>query len=383
MANPEHVELVKQGVEAIAAWRAAHPDGRLDLEKAELEGIQLCGANLQGARLHEAHLQGANLSAANLQHAGLRDAQLVGADLRGARLQRSRLVKTNLMQANLAWARFYRAHLHGVYLQEANLENANLQDAYLLWASLVQARLHGAYLDRAEMQWANLQAANLHQARLQGVNLQEAVVGHTGFEQTCLHGALGLDTCRHQAPSRFDVGSLARSGHLPEVFLTHCGWSPELVEQALTHVEASAPLGVIERAVALPLAWQPSAVGWFSHVVALLQQRHPDVACTSRIEQDATMLRLLVEIPEKHRETIEQTVQAFGSVLAGQTRPEAFFTHDLDARHFLHQRDHWYSVFNLPREPLAAFLPVGGQALSVDEQGQLFCQLLGNVLTDR
>ena len=165
------------------------------------------------------------------------------------------------------------------------------------------------------MQWANLQEANLHQACLQEVNLHEAVLGHTVFEQTCLSGAIGLDTCRHQTPSRFDFGSLAQSGCLPENLLAQCGWSNELTAQALAHGEERPPQGIIERAAAVPLAWHAAVVGLFSEVGVLLQQRHPDVACKSHIEQDATMVRLIVETPAMHRETIEQTVQTF--VLCG------------------------------------------------------------------
>ena len=36
MANPEHVEIVKRGKDAIAAWRAEHPTGELDLREVEL-----------------------------------------------------------------------------------------------------------------------------------------------------------------------------------------------------------------------------------------------------------------------------------------------------------------------------------------------------------
>jgi hypothetical protein len=36
MANPEHVQLVKQGAEAIHRWRKEHPDIKLDLREADL-----------------------------------------------------------------------------------------------------------------------------------------------------------------------------------------------------------------------------------------------------------------------------------------------------------------------------------------------------------
>ena len=47
MANPEHVDLLQQGAAAIAAWHSAHPDERLDLEKADLTGIDLPDTDLQ------------------------------------------------------------------------------------------------------------------------------------------------------------------------------------------------------------------------------------------------------------------------------------------------------------------------------------------------
>jgi Pentapeptide repeats (8 copies) len=66
IANPEHVEIVKQGKEAIAAWREAHPSERLDLRRADLEGANLSCADLGGANLGKADLSGANLAKAYL-----------------------------------------------------------------------------------------------------------------------------------------------------------------------------------------------------------------------------------------------------------------------------------------------------------------------------
>ena len=214
MANPEHVTLVQQGASAIAAWHEAHPGERLHLEQADLAGANLRGANLQGARLHEANLDAADLAGANLQRADLRAASLQEANLTGARLQHTSLVRANLARARLPWARLQRAHLHGTHLHEAHLQEANLQKAHLVSAHLVGADLSGAYLERADLHWANLYEANLTGARLHEANLHEIVVGHTTFSHTHLYGAQGLDTCRHQALSTLDVGTLACSGSL-------------------------------------------------------------------------------------------------------------------------------------------------------------------------
>jgi uncharacterized protein YjbI with pentapeptide repeats len=225
LARPEHVALVQQGATAIAAWREAHPGERLHLAEADLAGANLRGANLHGARLSGAILDGAELVGADLQHTDLRAASLVQADLTGARLQHASLVRAHLARARLPWARLLRAHLHGAYLHEAHLQEANLQRAYLVGTDLSGADLCGADLERADLQWSNLQETILRDARLQEANLYESVMGSTIFGHTHLHGAQGLDTCRHQAPSSLDVGTCACSGSLPVDFLRGCGWS--------------------------------------------------------------------------------------------------------------------------------------------------------------
>ena len=41
MANPKHVEIVKQGTAAITAWRKKNQDTPLDLNKADLSEADL------------------------------------------------------------------------------------------------------------------------------------------------------------------------------------------------------------------------------------------------------------------------------------------------------------------------------------------------------
>ena len=76
MANEEHVNLLKDGVDAWNKWRKEHPDTRPDLT----------GANLTGANLTGASLSGADLSGAFLLTTDLREADLRGADLSKATL---------------------------------------------------------------------------------------------------------------------------------------------------------------------------------------------------------------------------------------------------------------------------------------------------------
>ena len=44
MANPEHLDMLKQGVEPWNQWRHEHPDVRPDLSDAILQRAKLSGA---------------------------------------------------------------------------------------------------------------------------------------------------------------------------------------------------------------------------------------------------------------------------------------------------------------------------------------------------
>jgi uncharacterized protein YjbI with pentapeptide repeats len=199
MANPEHVEVVKQGAEAIAKWRAENPGVRLDLHEADLSEAGLIGANLtradlrkanlHRARLHHATLHQADLSEANLHKANLltadlheaslyradlHEAYLLGANLRGAGLGEANLHRTNLRGVDLYQAWIFRADLREAHLHGAKLGGAHLDGADLCGADLFEADLHGADLRKAKLHGAKLHDAKLHSAKLGGADLTRA-----------------------------------------------------------------------------------------------------------------------------------------------------------------------------------------------------------------
>jgi hypothetical protein len=146
MANPEQLDILKQGVKVWNQWRKEHPDIRPDLSGANLSGADLIGADLDEADLSEADLsyatlwiadlEGANLSRADLRHAYLYHAYLGGANLSGADLRNAILRNAILRNANLSNAN----------LNEANLSHADLSHADLSEAVLVGTGLSGATL---------------------------------------------------------------------------------------------------------------------------------------------------------------------------------------------------------------------------------------------
>lgn len=91
MADPQHVEWLKEGVEAWNRRRQEfdfRPDlGEAKLGRAKLIGAKLGGANLRGADLRRADLREADLREADLRRAKLLEAKLGGADLGGASIK--------------------------------------------------------------------------------------------------------------------------------------------------------------------------------------------------------------------------------------------------------------------------------------------------------
>lgn len=88
MANPEHLAILKQGVEVWNQWRREHSDIHLDLSGADL-----------------------------------READLFGADLRKANLSRTILIQTNFQQATLSGCRVYGISAWDLKLEGSTQEN--------------------------------------------------------------------------------------------------------------------------------------------------------------------------------------------------------------------------------------------------------------------
>jgi hypothetical protein len=273
--------------------------------------------------------------------------------------------------------------LHGAYLHEAYLQEANLQRAYLVGTDLSSADLCGAYLERADLQWANLQGTILRNARLQEANLHESVLGSTIFGHTHLHGSQGLGTCRHQAPSALDVGTCACSGSLPVDFLRGCGWSDAEITGLVGRLQEPRVSACIERSLALPIAYQQAGLSLLTSVNGVLCQQHPDIPIHCCLVPNWPMVRLLVDAPVGARETVEQTLQAYGGALA-EHQPSAAWRVDPIQEHHLRQ----------PLEDAATVLRLtydvslrSGSSdvtlpLTVAERLRHLCQLVGHALHD-
>jgi hypothetical protein len=143
MANPDHLNMLRQGVAAWNAWREREPSITPDLKEANLNGTNLNGADLNGADLNGADLRGTDLRGAGLNRANLFRADLSGADLSEAYLWRADLFSADLGGANLREAYLKEANLSGAKLREANLSGADLGGVSLIVADITNADLTG------------------------------------------------------------------------------------------------------------------------------------------------------------------------------------------------------------------------------------------------
>ena len=168
MANPEHLDILKQGVNAWNQWRVEYHDITPDLSVTILIGEELSDANLS-----DANLVATDLSLANLRNANLSSAELIG---------------TNLRNANLS---------------DADLRNANLRNANLSKAILIDADL--SYSKTEDTTFGSVDLSNVK-----------------GFETVRHTGPSIIDT---------DT-ILNSKGRIPEVFLRGCGMSDFEIEFA-------------------------------------------------------------------------------------------------------------------------------------------------------
>ncbi len=229
MANPEHLEILKQGVDKWNDWRKKNLFITPDLSYANLGDANLRDANLSNANLRDANLGNANLSNANLSKADLGNSILRQAYLSKANLSKADLSKANLSYANLSNADLSNAILRNTDLSKADMSNTNLINASLwdasLWdANLTNADLSVANLKNAHLSYANLSGANLRSANLRGANLSYASLRVAIFTNVDLSEVKGLESCKHYGPSSVGIDTIYRSeGKIPEEFLHGCG----------------------------------------------------------------------------------------------------------------------------------------------------------------
>jgi hypothetical protein len=131
MSDPNHIDILGDGVAAWNAWRRMNPGVRPDLSGSNVKIMELSGVDLSGADMRGVMLSGADLSGAVLKGADLSRADLMEADLSGADLSGAELAGANLMGADLSGADLTDTGLDGAILYRADLEGSDCVSHHL------------------------------------------------------------------------------------------------------------------------------------------------------------------------------------------------------------------------------------------------------------
>jgi hypothetical protein len=235
MAIPQHLNVLKKGVQAWNNWRTANPGDEPDLAGAKLSTADLREANLRETDLRWADLSGANLSGAILNRADLRRANLNRTIFHLAKLSEANLSETYLSGADLREADLRKAFFIRSDLANADLSASDCQRADFRWAYLIKARFN-----EANLSGANLIEANLTKSELKQANLGEAFVAWSCFGDNDLSDTQGLDEVKHFGPSTIGIDTIYRSkGNIPEEFLRGAGVPEHFISYA-GHLNAKA-----------------------------------------------------------------------------------------------------------------------------------------------
>jgi len=184
MADQEHLDVLKQGVETWNKWRKEHPDMHPNLVGADLSGADLRKADLSEAYFTKADLSGVDFCDARFHNDTIAGGFLTGTDFCDANLSRANLAGTDLTHVNLLGT---------------NLSGANLTNACFSKEIIPNATLTGALLRDVDLSGADLSGKDLAGADLSGANLAGATLVRTSFAKAT------LTNCRIYGIAAWDV----------------------------------------------------------------------------------------------------------------------------------------------------------------------------------
>lgn len=202
MANPQHLAIFKQGVQAWNAWREGNPTVHPDLSDAKLDDIDMRFAHLDGVNFRLSKLNGIDFAFASLREADFREAELGLAsvdgdgvspplnlsltDLQGADFRQASFWLVDFASADLRGVQFSEARFIGIKLNGADLRGCNLQGVALKQAELINADLSSADLSGVSLEYADLFQTNVSDAILLGTNLWGAKLSSTNLQDARL-----------------------------------------------------------------------------------------------------------------------------------------------------------------------------------------------------
>ncbi|MGK7930876.1 MAG: pentapeptide repeat-containing protein [Microcystaceae cyanobacterium] len=189
MANPEHLAILNQGVEAWNQWRRENPDVEPDLREADLSNRMLTGIDftrmtLYGADLRKVNLSDAFLCGSNINNADLREAILCRANISGAMFIESNLSDVNLTSVSSV---VYLDNFHLIPSQSQRKTIPSFGILKFKKAKLVNANCSNAIFKKTDLTEADLSNANFYKTNLTEANLSKANLEKTDFSEAIFY----------------------------------------------------------------------------------------------------------------------------------------------------------------------------------------------------
>jgi uncharacterized protein YjbI with pentapeptide repeats len=210
MANPEHLAILKQGVEVWNWWRAAEAERVLVASRGRGEHEVLI------PDLSDADLEGANLMGVNLTNVNLRRVNFQKADLQGALLVISSLDHADLRSADCRGVLFGEGH------------HAGNTGGHWEWFQAAAPELTNVKFGGANLEYAKITSVRLDGSDFTGIRLRR-----TEFVDLDLRSVKCLERAEHGGLSFIDVSTIYRSnGQIPEAFMRSCGIPEGLIAYA-------------------------------------------------------------------------------------------------------------------------------------------------------
>jgi len=184
-ACPQHIEVLKTGVQKWNAWRDENPSLWPNLNGVDVAELLKPFQDQDGA------IEGINFDRTHLQ----------GAVFRKTKLHNARFNEAFLRHADFSGAEIYHGQFEGVKAEAATFVGAQLEtcdfnspfvEGKRIYASFVCANFTGANVLAANFTWAVLKSAVFSHANLSDSVMTNAAVEQTDFSDANLRGTKGL-----------------------------------------------------------------------------------------------------------------------------------------------------------------------------------------------
>src|ERR1044072_7742003 len=209
MANPEHLDILKQGVEVWNEWRKTSSKIKADLSASDFHDAKLLGANLKYSDFSKANFEKANIDKTMIGRTSFSEANLYKVNCRHAKLRIVDLSQANLQKSNLLGTRVFGTNMMEAQLNGATLVSTHFRKVSMQGSIFCETKLIKTVFDNCNLKNANLTVAN---------------IGRTTFIDCDLSKTIGLETLTHTHPSDISINTFYRSkGNIPEIFLKKAG----------------------------------------------------------------------------------------------------------------------------------------------------------------